>query len=441
MLYLERIAVIDLGSNSFHMIICEVSEKYFNHIKITNDNDYKAYVQLGANLKKGELISTDKVNEILSVLTRFHQVAQKHQVDRIFCIATEALRRAANGKQIIELIKDRIGIQVELISGEKEAYLGYYSIVNSFSYRNYLMVDIGGSSTELVYVKNRQLRKAISLPIGSLNICDLFESTNQINDVLFHDMTESFYNILRDVEWLKDVQIDVVIGVGGTMRTIGKYERAKLRYPLPMPHNYPQTLERVKEIFNDLRYLSVEERLNVPELPKKRATIFPSALLWVLTIMNYVQNNKLIISKYGLREGVVIDYLLKGEICENVFARDVEKILDEQNLSKSIFNNYFSMALQRCKPIIINGQQHELDKNLVQLSTVFLLKKQASDMKQTKKFLKYLLTRGILGVTHQQVLIALMVVDFTFDDQYKKILTEDDFELVSQMKQLDLFGE
>lgn len=441
MLSLERIAVIDLGSNSFHMIICEVSEKYFNHIKITNENDYKAYVHLGANLKKGEMIKEEKINEILSVLTRFYHVAQEHKVDHIFCIATEALRRAGNGKQIIELIKEQIGIEVELISGEKEAYLGFYGIVNSFALRNYLMVDIGGSSTELVYVKNRKLKNSISLPIGSLNICDLFDSINQIDDTLYNGMTESFSGILRDVDWLKDVQIDAVIGVGGTMRTIGKYERAKLRYPVSIPHNYPLTMERVKEIFNDLRLLSVEERLNVPELPNKRATIFPSALILVLSIMTYVQNKRLIISKYGLREGVVFDYLLNGEISENVFERDIEKILDEQDLSKTLFNDYSSKALNRCKPIMINEHTYEVDNNLIQLSAVFLLKKQESDMKQRKKFLKYLLTRGIHGVSHQQVLIALMVVDFTFDDKYKKILTEDDFEFVSQIKQFHLFGE
>ena len=142
--------------------------------------------------------------------------------------------------------------------------------------------------------------------------------------------------------------------------------------------------------------------------------------------MTYVQNKRLIISKYGLREGVVFDYLLNGEISENVFERDIEKILDEQDLSKTLFNDYSCKALNRCKPIMINGHKYEINNNLIQLSAVFLLKKQESDMKQRKKFLKYLLTRGIYGVSHQQVLIALMVVDFTFDDKYKKILTEDD---------------
>ena len=84
------------------------------------------------------------------------------------------------------------------------------------------------------------------------------------------------------MDWLQDVEIDAVIGVGGTMRTIGKYERAKMGYPVSIQHNYQLTMERVKEIFNDLRLLSDEERLNVPELPNKRATIFPSALTLVL---------------------------------------------------------------------------------------------------------------------------------------------------------------
>ena len=98
---MERIAVIDLGSNSFHMVICEVSEEYLNPIKIVNEDDYKAYVRLGANLKKGDMIKEEKIKEIISILTRFKNAAQEHKVDKIFCIATEALRRAGNGKEIM----------------------------------------------------------------------------------------------------------------------------------------------------------------------------------------------------------------------------------------------------------------------------------------------------------------------------------------------------
>lgn len=437
---MERIAVIDLGSNSFHMIICEVSEKYFNHIKIANDNDYKAYVRLGANLKKGEFIKEEKINEILTVLTRFHRVAQQHNVNKIFCMATEALRRAGNGKQIIDLIQEQIGIHVELISGNQEAYLGYYAIVNSFSQDNYLMVDIGGSSTELVYVKNRKLKHSISLPVGSLNICDLFDSTNQINDALYGEMINSFTKRLKEVEWLKDVQIDTVIGVGGTMRTIGKYERAKKRYSLSIPHNFSLSMNHVQDIFSQLRMLTVEERLNTPELPAKRAIIFPSALILVLAIMNYVQSKQVIISKYGLREGVVFDYLLKGEICEDVFDRDVEKFLYEQNISESLYRHYVDRAISRCKLVMLNGQSFSIDKNLIQLSTLFFLKKQESDGKKIKKFLKYLFTRGIYGLSHQQVLISLLIAGIPFEENYKSILTEDDLEMASQIKQLDLFG-
>ena len=267
----------------------------------------------------------------------------------------------------------------------------------------------------------------------------MFDSTDQIDDTLLHDMTESISGFLRDVDWLKDVQIDAVIGVGGTMRTIGKYERAKLRYPLSIPHNYPLTIERVKDIFYDLRLLSVEERLHVPELPSKRAVIFPSALILVLTVMNYVQNKQLIISKYGLREGVVFDYLLNGEISENVLERDIEKILDEYHLSKSLYKEYSSKALKSFKSIY--GNECKQNKNLIQLSTVFQLKKLTNDGKQTKKFLKYVLSRGVYGATHQQILIALMAVDFPFDNKYKKVLTEDDLEQVSKMKEANLFGE
>ncbi len=111
------------------------------------------------------------------------------------------------------------------------------------------------------------------------------------------------------------------------MRTIGKYERAKMGYPLSIQHNYQLDLDRVQTIFNDLRILTEEERLNLAELQKSRATIFPSALTLVLSIMKYVHNQTLILSKFGLREGFALDYILKGEIVKDVFERDVEQIL------------------------------------------------------------------------------------------------------------------
>lgn len=438
---MERIAVIDLGSNSFHMVICEVSAKYLNPIKIVNENDYKAYVRLGANLHKGDFIKEEKINEIISVLKRFNQAAEQHGVHKIFCIATEALRRAGNGKEIIMLIKEKIGLHVELISGNEEAYLGFYGIVNSFALHNYLTVDIGGSSTELVYVKNRKLEKSISLPVGSLNICDLFDSTNRIKDELAQQMIEYFTKVLDSVQWLQEIEIDAIIGVGGTMRTIGKYERVKMGYPLSIQHNYQLNLERVQTIFDELRILTEKERLNLAELQKTRAKFFPSALTLVLSIMQYVHNQTLILSKFGLREGFVLDYILNGEIVENVFERDVEQILFEQNIPEKLFDHYYSRALSKFKPLINEEGQSEIHVNLIKISTLFMLKIQESDAKQAKKFLKYLFSRGIFGLTHQQMLMALMIADFNFDDKYKAILTVDDFDLVSHIEKLDLFGD
>ena len=433
---MERIAVIDIGSNSFHMVICEVSEKYFNPIKIVNDNDYKAYVRLGANLQKGDYIKAEKIQEMMTVLTRFQHVAIHYKVDKVFCVATEALRRAANGQEIIQRVKEQIGIEVELISGQQEAYLGYYSLVNGFALDNYLMVDIGGSSTELVYVSNRKMKQSISLPVGSLNICDRFQSTNIIDNQLLVKMTQSFTTLLDRVKWLKDLEIDAIIGVGGTMRTIGKYDRARKRYPLSIQHNYSLTFERVQAIFGELRTLTEQERLDVEGLPKKRAAIFPSALLFVITIMNYVQNKQLILSKHGLREGVVWDYLLKGAVCENILERDIEQLLNEHALSEH-YQQRLTEVFTACQSILTTEEVVDVMK----LATLFNLKKQYSDGRQTKKFLKYLFSRGIFGVTHQQMMMALLIAEYNVDDKYKRILTDSDHAFVLHMKSLNLFRE
>ena len=157
--------------------------------------------------------------------------------------------------------------------------------------------------------------------------------------------------------------------------------------------------------------------------------------------MQYVNNQTLILSKFGLREGFVLNYLFHGEIIDNVFEHEVEQILAEQNLSEKLYHHYCSNALSKCKQVMINGEPFEINVHLIEISTAFMLKKQESDAKQAKKFLKYLSSRGIFGLTHQQMLMALMIAGFTFDDKYKAILSVDDFALVSHLEKLNLFGE
>lgn len=423
---MERIGVIDIGSNSFHMAICEISGRYFNPIKIMNDSDYKAYVRLGENLKHGDFIREEKINEMLAVLTRFKQVAIFYKVNKLFCLATEALRRAGNGKQIIKRIEDQINIHVELISGEKEALKGFYGIVNSFSLKNYLMVDIGGSSTELVYIRDRKLIHSISLPVGSLNIGLMSSQSEMIDEKQFYEMENIFLKLFASVDWLKNVEIEAVIGVGGTMRTIGKYDRQIRNYPLNIQHNYQQSFQGILDIFNQLRWLTLEERLKIHELPKKRAEIFPSALVLVLSIMKYVENENLIISKFGLREGHIFEYLLQGEICEDVLERDIQQLLREQALQKEDYISVLQLLMQ---------EMESCTDPIFKLTSLFIVKKNSElDSRRLKKFMKFILSRGVFGATHGEMIMSLLLAGYELNPKYKKILSEYELKKVEQLK-------
>ena len=163
---MERIAFIDLGSNSVRFVIYEISDTGSYRLLYQE----KDSIRLSENMWGDHKLTQEAMNRALVSLQSYVHMAKAFEVDTIKAVATAAVRLANNGDEFINLVKQDTGLELECISGVEEARLGFLGVINTIGLKDFVIFDLGGASTEVTLVRNRQIEKSVSLPIGALTL-------------------------------------------------------------------------------------------------------------------------------------------------------------------------------------------------------------------------------------------------------------------------------
>ena len=296
-----RIAIIDLGSNSIRMNIIEV----INNNATVLEN-IRTVVRLSEGMGDEKLLRKNAVDRTLSELKKFKRIIDDMHVDEVRAIATAALRTAKNAELFTKPASD-IGVDFEIITGEKEAYYDFMSVVNTLPVNDCLIVDIGGASTELIYVKDRVNVNMVSIPMAAVNITEkYFSGTIAEDDELVYAISQ-FKNKIDEAGWVKDIKNITVVGMGGTVRALTKMQDV----PDDKVHGYTMNRELTFSKIRELVKMPIEKRVNIEGIGKGRADIILGGVVPLLAIMEYVDSPKLISCVSSLREGVMYDILKK----------------------------------------------------------------------------------------------------------------------------------
>ncbi|MSE21489.1 exopolyphosphatase, partial [Lactobacillus parabuchneri] len=174
---MENLAVIDLGSNSVRMTISRIS----------SDGTYetvaeeKQYVRLSENMGAEKILQPEAIERTITALKSFKDIYSKLDHLRIKAVATAAVRQATNQKQFLKRVKNDIGINLDVISGSKEAYFDYVGVSETLPATNAVIIDTGGASAEIVLVQNGKVSNLISIPIGSVTLSAKFDLADEIS--------------------------------------------------------------------------------------------------------------------------------------------------------------------------------------------------------------------------------------------------------------------
>jgi exopolyphosphatase/guanosine-5'-triphosphate,3'-diphosphate pyrophosphatase len=299
----KRTAVIDIGSNSARMAVYEKESRFaFRLLK-----EIKAKVRIGEGAyEKGGYLQEHALERAMEALSSFHDIARHLRCNKILCVATSAVRDAPNANLFVNEAKKRFGFHIRVIDGQKEAYYGALAVTNMLPpLADATAIDIGGGSTEISKIQNGKIVRSVSLDIGTVRLKELF-----FDKKASPSEVEKFID--KQLKTLgHDYDSTTIIGIGGTIRALGKLFIGKGNYPLSTVHGYEYSS---KQSFETIRKISQASVLNLKSfgVKKDRYDTIREGCAIFGALLDKFGAKRVITSGVGVREGVYLADLLRG---------------------------------------------------------------------------------------------------------------------------------
>lgn len=321
-----KIAAIDIGSNSIHMIIASVTAGADHEFTVIDRE--KDMVKLGAGCFAGGRLTAEAVATGLRSLRNFAKLCERHGVEEVLATATSAVREARNGGAFLDEVERQTGIEVRVISGEEEARLIYLAVRSAIDLRGRraLAIDIGGGSVELVVGDANRLIAAESAKLGVLRLRDLFVKEDPIPKKERRRLVEHVRKVAAaPIERVRKAGFDVVVGASGTILALGALARARAGKPLPdQVSNETVSAADLARTVDWLAELPLAEREKVPGLDPHRADTIVAGGILLGELLAMAGAKEIVLCGRALREGLILDYLDRNV----AHIRDSEQVPD-----------------------------------------------------------------------------------------------------------------
>ena len=306
------LAGIDIGTNTLRLLVAETGPGLFHEIYST-----RTITRLGQGLDQSGMLSPDAEERALNALMDFAGSVREHGAHRVAAIGTSALRNASNARDFIEKVKQRTGFDITVITGEEEARLTLLGVAQALKgpgkqwndpLISSVVIDIGGGSTEIILTRPKTKPHIISLPLGAVYLTERF---------IKHDPPS-----LREIQDLRSAITDmlalhcggmipdpesVFIGTAGTITTLTAMDQKLVAYDPEKINGHTMMRVSVDGIVNQLIATTLKERRSLPGLEIGREDIILSGAIITQEIMKHFGFSKMIVSDWGLREGIVLD--------------------------------------------------------------------------------------------------------------------------------------
>lgn len=279
-----KYAVIDIGSNSVRLLINEDGVSLFKKVEIT---------KLAKDMQDG-MLDYRAIERTSQAVACFFNYAKQLFVDKIYCFATAATRKAKNRQILLDKIKELCNLEVDVISGDKEAFYGAYGALNGLDGG---VIDIGGASSEIAVINKNKMVYSHSLSVGAVTLTDHYlQSKEQAGDFLAQKLKE-----------YGRVNCKKFYAIGGTATSISAILQKLEVYDASKVHGYVIDKGELYDLVDKLFDMPVEDRRLLKGLQPQRAEIIAQGGLILLSIMNYLDIEKVIVSENDNLEGYLME--------------------------------------------------------------------------------------------------------------------------------------
>lgn len=307
--------VIDIGSNTIRLVIYSVKEGR-PHSMLNK----KYAVGLAGYIDECNQIGQEGIQVLMEVLADIKTILDYIQPNRVFPFGTAALRNSTNGMEIVSMIWEKYGLQVQILTGEQEAIFDYYGARQDGIGSSGLLIDVGGGSTELTFFREQEIIKATSIPLGSLNLYKTYVDGLIPTPKEARQIKKAVSSFLRDIPLpMGELITQPIYSVGGTARAALKLMQERDACNDTNEYTRAQLKEFLRAIEDSPRELI---HSIVRTSPDRVHTMVPGLLVFH-TIAKYYKSVTFITSRFGVREGYLMHCLSeireRGDTGEGAF--------------------------------------------------------------------------------------------------------------------------
>ena len=349
---MERIAVVDMGSNSWRLVVFgyEPGSPWWSLV-----DEIREPVRVGAGMGKRRLLQPERIDRALHTAAVFDAFCRTSGIERVESVATSAIRDARNGGELLRMIRDRTALEPHVISGAEEARYGFSAIANSTTIEDGFGLDMGGGSIQPLAIAGRRLERAESLPLGSVRVSEEFLPGEKATKKGMKALRRRVIGDLEELGWWDGG--GRLVGIGGTIRNLANAAMKRLDLPDVDVQGFRLTRDQLEGLIELLADRPASKRGAIRGIKPDRGDVILGGALVLASALEAGGFDAVEVIRPGLREGVFFDRLLgEGGVFEDVrqdsvanlahrFNSDPEHVGHVAELSLSIFDGLAEMGL------------------------------------------------------------------------------------------------
>jgi exopolyphosphatase/guanosine-5'-triphosphate,3'-diphosphate pyrophosphatase len=305
----QRLAVIDLGSNSFRLIVVE----YVPRLSFRVVDEVQESVRLSEGMAEANIMRVSAMDRAARAVQIYAAFCRASGISDITAVGTSAIRDAKNQERFLARLHTETGISVRVLSGEEEAYYGYLAAVNSTTLENGFVIDLGGGSFEITRVENRRVTHSTSLPLGAVRVTEGFLPSDPAPHKELERLRDHLARQFEAIKWFRREPGMRLVGEGGSLRLAARLAQRADEYPLDMLHGYQLAEGALKDVRGELAHLTIAQRKRLPGMKPERADIALGGAAVVAEAMRASGFDDLTICNQGMREGIFYERFLQGD--------------------------------------------------------------------------------------------------------------------------------
>lgn len=349
------------------------------------DRSFAAYGQesilarVGEGLDETGMLADQPMKRTVNSLRLLRDIIDLQHVDHVLPIATSAVREAGNKALFLKQAVVETGFAFKVLSEREEAVYSYSGAMAALDLESGLFFDLGGGSLEMVLFEDDKVRKILSVPLGALRLTDLYSGKDGgFSRKNYARMRKRILDLLPSTKDLPTDQKLDLVGVGGTVRAIARFDQIREKYPVNKLHNYVMKRNSVEAIHQTLNNMDVKDIKRIPSIGQDRARSIIAGSLVIQILMEKIDFRRLVVSTHGLRDGVLAAFLedpvsyRKGSI-EPLTQRAKNPTARERSPSREFIESIYSGGLlnKRERAVLLRAVEEIPDLPLTNPETLF----------------------------------------------------------------------